>query len=408
MTMRIAMFMPALGPTVLGWKVHQDFAAAVERLGHSFTLLTTPAPGDQADADLPETVATVLTEPPSSHFWGKAGRPVFRTAGLLPAAAALSDYLRTHGDEIDLLHFEVAYPHGAAGALATARSGWRGPVAVTPMGEDILVVRDRSYGMRRYPVPSWLVNWTLRRAAALRCISSLAERQIAELSPHNPRRVIPLNISDEAAAATGMSDDERSHFRAAARAKLDEEFGTAGRPIVLSFGRLHPFKGIDYLVDAAASIGDATVLIIGPSLSLKGVGDVATALRRKAEVEGVSDKVNVAGGVHPSRALEILAAADVLVVPSPLESLNKVCMEAAAVGTPFVVTETTGISAWVPDDGVGIVVPPRNPTTLAWAIEEILNDHFDFDAGEATAFAERFFPDRIAAEVMEFYEEAAF
>ena len=414
--MRIAMFMPALGPTALGWKVHQDFAAAVERLGHSFALLTTPPPGASGDQVAPEAnadsgvppkaAATVLAEPPSSHFWGKLGRPVFRTAGLLPAAGALAGYLRRHGDEIDLLHFEVAYPHGAAGALATARSGWRGPVAVTPMGEDVLVVRDRSYGMRRYPAPSWLVNWTLRRAAAVRCISPLAERQIAELSPHSPRRVIPLNISDEAAAATGMSDDERSRFRAAARAKLDDEFGTAGRPIVLSFGRLHPFKGIDYLVDAAASIGDATVLIIGPSLSLKGIGDVATALRRKAEAEGVSDKVNVAGGVHPSRALEVLAAADVVVVPSPLESLNKVCMEAATVGTPFVVTETTGVSAWVPDDGVGIVVPPRNPTALAWAIEEILDDHFDFDAGEATRFAERFFPDRVAADVMEFYEEA--
>ena len=414
--MRIAMFMPALGPTALGWKVHQDFAAAVERLGHSFTLLTTPspsAPGDQlapptnAGSHAPaEAAATVLAVPPNSRLWGKLGRPVFRTAGLLPAAAALTGYLRTHGDDIDLLHIEVAYPHGAAGALATVRSGWRGPVAVTPMGEDILVVRDRSYGMRRYPAPARLVNWTLRRAAALRCISPLAERQIAALSPHNPRRVIPLNISDEAAAATAMSGDERGRFRAAARAKLDDEFGTAGRPIVLSFGRLHPFKGLDYLVDAAASIGDATVLIIGPSLSLKRIGDVASALRRKAEAMGVSDKVNIAGSVPPSRALEVLAAADVVVVPSPLESLNKVCMEAATVGTPFVVTETTGIAAWVPDEGVGIVVPPRNPTMLAWAIEEILEDHFDFDAGAATRFAERFFPNRVAAEVMEFYEDA--
>lgn len=415
--MRIAMFMPALGPTALGWKVHQDFAAAIERLGHSFTLLTTPETGASTDQIAPQesaagghvpskAAATVLAVPPNSRLWGKLGRPVFRTAGLLPSAAALTGYLRSHGDEIDLLHFEVAYPHGAAGALATTRSGWRGPVAVTPMGEDILVVRDRSYGMRRYPVPAWLVNWTLRRATALRCISPLAERQIAKLSPHNPRRVIPLNISDEAAAAAAMADEERRRFRAAARAKLDDEFGTAGRPIVLSFGRLHPFKGIDYLVEAAASIGDATVLVIGPSLSLKGVGDVATALRRKAEAEGVSDKVNIVGGVHPSRALEVLAATDVVVVPSPLESLNKVCVEAAAVGTPFVVTETTGVAAWVPDEGVGIVVPPRNATTLAWAIEEILEDHFDFDAGEATRFAERFVPDRIAAEVMEFYEEA--
>ena len=421
--MRIAMFMPGLGPTALGWKVHRDFADAVERLGHSFALLTTPAPveRDAADnapgtagattpsestcGDDDEAVATVLAATSSSLFWGELGRPLLRTPGLLPAAGALAGHLRTHGDEIDLLHFEVAYPHAAAGALAISRSGWSGPVAVTPMGEDILVVRDRFYGMRRYPVPSWLVNRTLRRATALRCISPLAERQIAELSPKNARRVIPLNISDEATAATRTSDDERAGFRAAARAKLDDEFGTTGRPVVLSFGRLHPFKGVDYLVEAAAGIGDATVLIIGPSLSIKGYGDVATVLRRQAEAAGVADKVNVAGGVHPSRALEVLAAADVIVVPSPLESLNKVCMEAAAVGTPFIVTETTGVSAWVPEDGVGIVVPPRNAATISWAIDEILDGHFDFDAGEAARFAERFSSDRVAAEVMEFYEE---
>lgn len=433
--MRIKMFMPSLGPDALGWGVHRDFAAAVERLGHSFELLTTPQPGVvgppassgptaeiiggrdggdgiEAGGDRGDGIgnggdggATVLAEPPRSHMWARLGRPLLRTRQILPAAGALAGYLKSDGDDIDLLHLEVAYPHATAGTLAAARSGWKGPVAVTPMGEDILIVSDRSYGVRRYPVPAALVKWTLRRAAALRCISPLAEQTIARLSPHNPRRMIPLNISEEAVRAAGNHDNERSRFRAAARARIDEEFGTAGRPLVLSFGRLHPFKGIDYLVDAAASIGDATVLVIGPSMTVRPFGDIADALRRRAEERGVAAKVNIAGSVHPSRALEMLAAADVVVVPSPLESLNKVCMEAAAVGTPFVVTRTTGISAWVPEEGVGIVVPPRNAAAIAWAIEEIIDGHFVYDMAAAAGFAGRFSPDTVAAEVMEFYED---
>ena len=43
--MRILMFMPGLGPTSLGFGVHQDFAAAVRAQGHTFEILTT------ADAD---------------------------------------------------------------------------------------------------------------------------------------------------------------------------------------------------------------------------------------------------------------------------------------------------------------------------------------------------------------------
>jgi len=273
------------------------------------------------------------------------------------------------------------------------------------MGEDVLVVADRAYGMRHHVVPAFLVSRTLRRASCLRCISPMFERHIATLSPDNPRRVIPLNISAAAARAARGSRDERQASRAAARARVDEDFGTAGRPLVLSFGRLHPFKGIDYLVDATAALGDVTVLIIGPSLAVRPFGDIATMLRRRAEQRGVAGKVEVAGGVHPSRALEVLAAADVVVVPSPLESLNKVCMEAAAVGTPFVVTETTGVAAWVPPEGVGIVVPPRNPACLAWGIEEIIDGHFDHDADAASRFALRFSADRVAAEVMDFYEE---
>ncbi len=446
------MFMPGLGPDALGWDVHLDFARAVESLGHEFRLVTTPAPqpsrtsatkpdppgnGPESTRKLratpatggsssparsdarepardtrepgvgsprPDPSITVLPELPADRRWTAAARPLLRTGQLLPAAAAFTRYLDENGGDIDLLHFEVAYPHAAAGTLAAKRSRWRGPIAVTPMGEDVLVVPDRSYGMRRYPVPAAMVKRTLRRAAALRCISPMFEQHISALSPHNPRRVIPLNVSTAVARAANTTAAERDAYRRAARASVDEDFGTAGRPLVLSFGRLHPFKGIDLLVDAAAGIGDATILVIGPSLKVRPFGDVAATLRRRADQQGVRHKVNVAGGVPPARALELLAAADVVVVPSPLESLNKVCMEAAAVGTPFIVTETTGVSAWVPREGVGIVIPPRNVATLSWAIEEIVDGHFKVDPEALRQFARQFTPERIAAQVMDFYE----
>ena len=413
--MRIAMFMPSLGPAALGWKVHLDFADAVRRLGHDFDLLTTPPPRatnpqeveNKAEAgSAPDAVARVLPVPAAWRRMATAGRPLFRTRQLLPAAGALAAYLREHGDSIDLLHLEVAYPHAAAAGIAAKMTGWGGPTAVTPMGEDVLVVPDRAYGLRRYAAPRWLVRRTLRRATMLRCLSPLFERHIAAIAPHTPRRVIPLNISAEAAAVARMSGNERSEWRREARTKLDAEFDTAGRPLVLSLGRLHPFKGVDLLIDAAADFADATVLIVGPSLSARPFGDMKAALESHAAYRGVADKVRLVGRIHPSRALETLAAADVVAVPSPLESLNKVCMEAAAVGTPFVVTETTGISAWVPDGGVGLVIPPRNTAALTWAIDEVIGGHFPADAARMSEFAGQFAPDRIAGEVLAFYEES--
>ena len=240
----------------------------------------------------------------------------------------------------------------------------------------------------------------------LRCLSPMFERHIAAIAPHTLRRVIPLSISAEAAAVARMSGDKRREWRREARAEIDAEWGTAGRPLVLSLGRLHPFKGVDLLIDAAASFADATVLIVGPSLNARPFGDMKTALESHAAYRGVTDKVRLVGGIPAARALATIAAADVVAIPSPLESLNKVCMEAAAVGTPFVVTETTGVSAWVPDRGVGLVIPPHNIAVLTWAIDEIIGGHFRADLARMSEFAGQFTPDRIAGEVLAFYEES--
>ena len=79
-------------------------------------------------------------------LWERYRAPFLRTHRVPPAAAALARYLRAEGSSVDLLHVEVAYPHGTAAALARRMSGWRGPMVLTPMGEDILVREQSSYG----------------------------------------------------------------------------------------------------------------------------------------------------------------------------------------------------------------------------------------------------------------------
>ena len=46
--MRIAMFMPGLGPRSLGWQGHLDFAQAMRDAGHPFAMLVTPGAGGSA------------------------------------------------------------------------------------------------------------------------------------------------------------------------------------------------------------------------------------------------------------------------------------------------------------------------------------------------------------------------
>ena len=144
------MFNPGLTPGSLGLEVYADLAREVEDLGHRFTMLTIGSQSAQPDR---RGELRALAASPMWRTVGAAAAPLVRTRGLLPAAAGLATYLRRDGRSIDLLHVESAYPYGAAAALAIRASGWLGPLVVTPMGEDTLVLERARYGFRRHLVP---------------------------------------------------------------------------------------------------------------------------------------------------------------------------------------------------------------------------------------------------------------
>jgi glycosyltransferase involved in cell wall biosynthesis len=396
------MFMPGLRPDALGAGVHGAFAAAVNELGHDFGILTTGTPAAGADLPFAEVLST-----PSGAAWewaDAAAAPWLRTRTVLSSSAALARYLR-HASDIDVLHVEVAYPFGAAAMLGAAGARWPGPIAITPMGEDTLVVEECHYGFRRYRVPRWLVDRLLGAAVCIRSISPLHDRFLAPLAPRTPRRVIPLNVSTAVVEAARESAGPRIDRRRNARAAVDGELGLGGRPIVLSLGRLHPFKGLDVLIGAFRQVPDAMLLVAGPSLRSRARGDEGMRLARLAHELNLSDRVRFLGATSPARALQLLAAADIVAVPSRLESLNKVCVEATAVGTPFVVTETTGISEWARKANLGVVIPPSDENALAAAIVTLLRHAPSSSAADIWKFVEQFSPGTVAAAVVDFYQE---
>ena len=112
------------------------------------------------------------------------------------------------------------------------------------------------------------------------------------------------------------------------------------------------------------------------------------------------------GEVPNEDAARVLAAADVLVVPSTTESFNRVTVEAAAVGTPVVVTSTTGIAAFLEEEPWAVVVRRRDPSTLAAAISRALGGNRDAATARGPAFARRFLPAPIASEMEALYRRA--
>jgi len=344
----------------------------------------------------------VLLEPEWTRgLVAELGAPFFRTRWLLGAALALARFLRRSGDTIDVLYTLIAYPQATAAALAIAWSRWRGRFVVMPGGEDVMVAEEARFGFRRFPVPRRLVGWTLRRAHGI-CCQSPAIREIVDgYRPRGILRDVPDNVAASVVALADEPPPARRERRERARRDVDARFGTAGEPIALALGRLHPVKGFDRVIDLLPGLPHRLV-IAGPSLPIRGRGDAAAWLRSRAEERGVGDRVIFTGQVPRDRAHELLAAADVLAVPSYCEGMPKTAVEAAALGTPFVLTDTCGVASEPHGDTLGRVVRHWDPAAFAAALESAAS--LRPDPEECRSFVRRFSPERVAGEIASLLE----
>ena len=97
----------------------------------------------------------------------------------------------------------------------------------------------------------------------------------------------------------------------------------------------------------------------------------------------------------------MMTAADVVVVPSLRESMNRVCAEAAAAGTSFVVTSSTGVADLIDEPGVGQIVAPGDPGAMATAINAVLDGSWQLDATSSARFLQQFDARRVAPRLLE-------
>lgn len=141
------------------------------------------------------------------------------------------------------------------------------------------------------------------------------------------------------------------------------------RPLILFVGRLRYYKGLEYLLEAMCDL-DATLWIIG-------TGPMATEWQTLSRNWGLQNRVHFLGAVADEDLPAYYQAADVFVLPAShrSEAFGVVQLEAMAAGKPVVSTELGTGTSFVNQDGVtGFVVPPRNPATLAQAINRLLAD----------------------------------
>ncbi|HLM28176.1 MAG TPA: glycosyltransferase [Thermoleophilaceae bacterium] len=146
---------------------------------------------------------------------------------------------------------------------------------------------------------------------------------------------------------------------------LPAELAEVQRPVILCFGTIRPYKGIDVLLHAFSGLQDAELWIVGRPLSTpleplrrQATGGVRFVTRYLAEPEVPA----------------FFRRADVVVLPHREVDQSGVLNVALAFGKPIVMTSIGGFEEVAEDTGAGLLVPPEDPEALAGALRGLLDD----------------------------------
>ncbi len=142
-----------------------------------------------------------------------------------------------------------------------------------------------------------------------------------------------------------------------------------GSPLVVVLARLSYEKGVDTLIDAAATLHqthrDARIVVLGD-------GPDRAALERRIDERRVGGVVSLAG--HREDVWPALAAADVICLPSKSEGMPNALLEAMAMSRPVVATRVGGVPEAITHEREGLLVEPDAPADLAVALGCVVGD----------------------------------
>jgi colanic acid/amylovoran biosynthesis glycosyltransferase len=142
--------------------------------------------------------------------------------------------------------------------------------------------------------------------------------------------------------------------------------------MILCIGTLHEVKGQAYLIEACHKLLERRVDFV---CHFVGDGPDRRSLMALAEQAGIAEKIRFHGRLTREEIARLLQDADVLAAPSVptrdgrREGIPVVLMEAMGSSVPVIASNISGIPELVEDKVTGLLVPPRDATSLTNALE---------------------------------------
>jgi len=236
--------------------------------------------------------------------------------------------------------FQADYiPHSS---LVPAYIGRKGtPLILKFHGDDA-----RIYPFKN-PFNMMLTKSMLKRAAHIITGSGEMKRTLVSLG-EDPEKISVIHTGVDTQFFTPLDKEE-------CRRRLD--IGSESQ-VFLFVGRLHPWKGVNELVEVARACPDFTFVFLGPG-----------------SIPPHTANCQFIGTQLPAMVRLWLNAADCLLLPTYTESVPTAVMEASACGIPAITSDIGGCPEIVEDYKTGLLVPVRNADKLGDAVRWMATHH---------------------------------
>lgn len=248
-----------------------------------------------------------------------------------------------------------------SGILALAMRRMLGiPYSVWVLGSDIWKIGS-------YPLGKWVLRRVLRGARRLYADG--------------------VRLAEDVEAISGRPCD----FLASSRVMPQHSDAPApelapGKVHVLCVARMHPHKGVDVLVDAISMMqADERS---GFHFHFFGDGPERRRLELLSHERGLTENVSWGPTISKGTFMSYLRGADVLVVPSRIESIPLILTDAAQVSRPVIATDVGDMGFLVRKHGLGQVIEPENPGALVRALRRAREGTVGYDPAGARRMVE--------------------
>jgi glycosyltransferase involved in cell wall biosynthesis len=252
------------------------------------------------------------------------------------------------------------------GLPALVVSRWRRPAVVMKIVGDFAWEYSRRHGLVADGIDAFQTRSYGWRVSALKRLQRLYVRSAS-------RVIVPSRYLAGLVAGWGVPADRiRVIYNAVSIDDLGREpVSRPPGPLLLTAGRLAPWKGMDHLLEVLARLRRSVPSV---RLAVAGDGPMAATLRDRASRLGLDDAVLWLGGIPREQLIAWMRAADAFVLLSEYEGFPHVAIEAMTVGLPVALSRAGGNPELVTEGRTGLLLDPHDHDGSADALSQLLTD----------------------------------